>query len=145
MQFFTKWCSSPIMACEQLSLSWMLFLYPIMTHTCFQISRLPMECSKQVWNVPNRYGMFQTGMECPKQVFFFGAFLNFLESFFLISVTTFLEPVVGIKFRICIYLHENNKLYPFEREISNSELGLYFDLVPSGPRYRTLKWEKVGK
>ena len=57
----------PIMACEQLSLSWMLFLYPIMTHTCFQLGHLPMERSKQVWNVPNR---------C-----FFGSFLNFPSLF----------------------------------------------------------------
>uniref|UniRef100_A0A3Q3BLE4 SPRY-associated domain-containing protein n=1 Tax=Kryptolebias marmoratus TaxID=37003 RepID=A0A3Q3BLE4_KRYMA len=34
-----------ILACEQLSLSWMLALYPILTLTCFQLTCSPISCS----------------------------------------------------------------------------------------------------
>ena len=39
----------PILACERLSPSWMLFLNPIITRTCFQLSHLPVKCSEQVF------------------------------------------------------------------------------------------------
>uniref|UniRef100_A0AAR2LEN5 protein-glutamine gamma-glutamyltransferase n=1 Tax=Pygocentrus nattereri TaxID=42514 RepID=A0AAR2LEN5_PYGNA len=60
MLFLNCWtiCSSscsqsgeprPVLACEQLSLSEMLHLYPVMTLTCFQLTCSPVECSKQVF------------------------------------------------------------------------------------------------
>ena len=82
----------PILACERLSLSLMLFLD---THV-FLIN--PFTCGK-----------FQTG-------FFFS--IPQLSQSFVDPVRTFLEPVAGINFRICLYLHKNNKLFQFQHEIS---------------------------
>ena len=39
----------PILACEQLRLTGMLLLYPIMALSCIQLTCSPVECSKQVF------------------------------------------------------------------------------------------------
>ena len=78
-----------ILACEQLSLPCLPFLYQIMTLTCFQLIRLPVECSKQVFLPP------------PHQ--------SLVDPF-----PSSLERVAGTTFGKSAYLHKNNKLYHSE-------------------------------
>jgi len=76
----------PILACEQLRLSGMLLLYPLMTFTCFQLTCSLVGCSKQ--------GFLSVSQ---------------LPQYFVAPVQALLERITGIKFKSSQCLQKSKK------------------------------------